>query len=152
MESNTGRIFGAVEITEQGAQKDWRKLPRSEMFERLIVAVDGAKMEAEEVGDENYVRYVDATLFPFLEAELDKVRDRSMNEQERRLYDARADHEGWSLAHEILEPWVRATRLIGSGELTRVMEKALADAEGEVNRTLDVLEPLQGSLRSEDHE
>ncbi len=143
MESNTGRIFGAVEITEQGAQKDWRKLPRSEMFERLIVAVDGAKMEAEEVGDENYVRYVDATLFPFLEAELDKAKDRHMNEQERALYDARADHEGWSLAHEILEPWVQATRLIRSEELTRVMEKALADVEGEVSRTLDVLEPLQ---------
>jgi DNA-binding transcriptional regulator YbjK len=113
------------------------------MLERVIVAVDGAKMEAEEVEDENYVRYVDATLFPFLEAELEKARDRSMNEQERRLYDARADHEGWSLAHEILEPWVQATRLIGSDELTRVMEKALADVEGEVNRTLDVLEPLQ---------
>lgn len=143
MESNTGRIFGAVEITEQDAEKDWRELPRSEMLERVIVAVDGAKMEAEEVGDENYVRYVDAALFPFLEAELEKMRDRSMNEHERRLYDAKADHEGWNLAHEILAPWVQATRLIGSDELTRVMEKALADVEGEVNRTLDVLEPLQ---------
>jgi hypothetical protein len=101
MESNAGRIFGAVEITEQDAQKDWRERPRSEMLERVIVAVDGAKMEAEEVGDENYVRYIDAALFPFLEAEL---------------------------------------------------EKALADVEGEVSRTLDVLEPLQSSLRSEDHE
>jgi hypothetical protein len=152
MESNTGRIFDAVEITEQDAQKDWRELPRSEMLERVIVAVGGAKMEAEEVGDENYVRYIDAALFPFLEAELEKARGRSMNEQERRLYDAKADEEGWSLAHEILEPWVQATRLIGSDELTQVMEKALADVEGEVNRTLDVLEPLQGSLRSEDDE
>ncbi len=152
MESNTGRIFGAVEITEQDAQRDWRELPRSEMLERVIVAVDGAKMEAEEVGDENYVRYIDAALFPFLEAQLEKARDRHMNEQERRLYDAKADHEGWSLAHEILEPWVQATRLIGSDELTQVMEKALADVDGEVSRTLDVLEPLQSSLRSEDDE
>jgi hypothetical protein len=152
MESNTGRIFGAVEITEQDAQKDWRELTRSELLERVIVAVDGAKMEAEEVGDENYVRYVDAALFPFLEAELEKAKARSMNEQERALYDAKADEEGWSLAYEILEPWVQATRLIGSDELTQVMEKALADVEGEVNRTLDVLEPLQGSLRSEDDE
>ncbi len=62
--------------------------------------------------------------------------------EERVLWDARADHEAWSLARSILEPWVRATRPIGSDELTRVMEKALAEVEEEVNRTLDVLEPL----------
>lgn len=62
--------------------------------------------------------------------------------EERELYDARADHEAWSLATDILGPWVEATRVIGSPELTRVMKKALAEAEGELNRTLDVLEPL----------
>ncbi len=62
--------------------------------------------------------------------------------EERALWDARADHEAWCLAHSILEPWVKATRPIGSDELTQVMEKALAEVEGEVNRTLDVLEPL----------
>ena len=41
--------------------------------------------------------------------------DRStMNEQQRRLFDAQADHEAWSLAHEILEPWVETTKAIGS--------------------------------------
>jgi len=65
-----------------------------------------------------------------------------MTPEERKLYDARADHEAWGHAHAILEPWVRITREIGAEELTRVMEKALAEVEGEVNRTLDVLEPL----------
>ncbi len=66
-----------------------------------------------------------------------------MTPKERALYDAQADHEAWSLAHEILEPWVRAARPIGSEELTRVMEKALDEVEREVSRTLDVLEPLR---------
>jgi hypothetical protein len=40
-----------------------------------------------------------------------------MTREERKLFDAQADHEAWSLAHEILEPWVRTTRPIGSDEL-----------------------------------
>jgi hypothetical protein len=70
-------------------------------------------------------------------------RSTSMNEQQRRLFDAQADHEAWSLAHEILEPWVETTKAIGSEELTQVMTKALRDVEAEVSRTLDALEPLQ---------
>ncbi len=62
--------------------------------------------------------------------------------EERELYDAYADHEAWSFAASILKPWVEAARAIGHDELTRVMENALAEVEGEVNRTLDVLEPL----------
>jgi len=62
--------------------------------------------------------------------------------EERELYDTQADHEGWSFAQEFLEPWMEVTRLIGSDELTRIMEKALAEAEREVSRTVDVLEPL----------
>lgn len=62
---------------------------------------------------------------------------------EKDEFDARADHEAWSHAQEILEPWVRITGSIGSDELTRVMEKALAEVEGEVNRTTDVLEALK---------
>jgi hypothetical protein len=155
MESNTGRIFGAVDITEQDAQKDWRELPRSEMLERVIVAVDGAKMEAEEVGDENYVRYVDAALFPFLEAELKKATgeaDSRMAPEERALYDARAQEEAWGFVLEVLEPWMETARLIGNDELVQVMKNAQAEATAELNRALDVLEPLQGSLRSEDDE
>jgi len=67
----------------------------------------------------------------------------TMTQEERELYDARADHEAWCLAHDILEPWVRATERIGSPELSRVMENALSEVEAEINRTLDVLEPLE---------
>jgi len=74
-----------------------------------------------------------------------------MSEEERRLYDAQADHEAWGLAHEILEPWVRTTEEIGSDELTQVMKKALAEVEKEVGRTLDVLEPLQEEPLQEEH-
>ncbi len=64
-----------------------------------------------------------------------------MTPKEQALYDAQADHEAWSLAHEILEPLVRATRPIGSAELTRVvMEGALSEVDAEIGRTLDVLE------------
>ncbi|MDP9480565.1 MAG: hypothetical protein M3R38_33710 [Actinomycetota bacterium] len=63
-----------------------------------------------------------------------------MTPKERALYDAQADHEAWSLAHEILEPWVQTTKPIGSDELTRVMEGALSEVEAEIGRTLDVLE------------
>jgi hypothetical protein len=73
-------------------------------------------------------------------------RRRSMKEMtpsERAHFDAQAEHEAWSFAVEVLEPWLVATRLIGSAELTLVMEKALADAQAEVSRTLDVLEGFQ---------
>jgi len=69
-----------------------------------------------------------------------------MTREERKLFDAQADHEAWSLAHEILEPWVRTTRPIGSDELTQVMEKALAPIEMELNRTRDVLGSLQAGM------
>ena len=62
-------VFGAVEITDEDAAQDWRELPRSEMFNRVIVAVDGARAEAEDAGDERYARYVETVLFPFLEEE-----------------------------------------------------------------------------------
>ena len=45
---------------------------------------------------------------------------------------------------EILEPWMKVTRLIGSDELTRVMEKALGEAEAERALAMGVLERLQG--------
>ena len=69
-----------------------------------------------------------------------------MTREERKLFDAQADHEAWSLAHEILEPWVRTTKPIGSDELTQVMEKALAHVEMEPNRTRDVLGSLQAGM------
>ena len=72
-------------------------------------------------------------------------------QEERELFDARADHELWEYAHRIMEPWVRITREIGSDELTRVMEKALAEVEGEVKRSRDVLKPLlEGGQRHDD--
>jgi hypothetical protein len=69
--------------------------------------------------------------------------------EEHKLFDAQADHEAWSLAHEFLEPWVRTTRPIGSDELTQVtqvMEKALAQVEMDLNRTRDVLGSLQAGM------
>ncbi len=150
-ENTNGRIFGAVEISEEDAAQDWRALNREDLLKRAVVALDGAKMEAEEAGDKNYVCQVRTVLFPFLETELKKVQgeaDSRMTPEERAHYDAQAEHEAWSFATEILEPWLVATRLIGSDELTRVMEKALAEAEVEVNRTLDVLEGSKPSSKS----
>ncbi len=42
-DNHTKRTFGAVKTTPEDVGKDWREISRSEMFERLIVAVDGAK-------------------------------------------------------------------------------------------------------------
>lgn len=66
-----------------------------------------------------------------------------MSPEERKLFDARADHGAWDHAHSIVEPWIESARAIGHDELTRVMEKALAEVEREVNRTLDVLEAIE---------
>ncbi len=64
--------------------------------------------------------------------------------EERAHYDARAEVEAWNLAWSILNPWVESTRPIGSDELTRVMEKALAEVEEAVERARDELERLEG--------
>ncbi len=52
-------------ITEQ----DWREFPRSVMLERVIVATDCARIDALAFGEEDYPRYVEEQLWPFLEAE-----------------------------------------------------------------------------------
>lgn len=150
MESNEGRVFGAVEYTEKDAPEDWRTLGREELLKRAILALDGAKMEAEEAGDDHYVRHVDAVLFPFLEAELKKATgeaDSWMSPEERAHYDARADHEAWSYAQEIMEPWMVIVRSIASDKLTGVMERAFAEVEREVGLTLDVLEDLDEGVK-----
>ena len=58
-------------------------------------------------------------------------------------FDARDDNEEWSHAQSSLRPMVELTREVGNPALTRIMEKALAELEGEVNRTVDVLEALR---------
>lgn len=63
-------------------------------------------------------------------------------QEERELYDAKADEEAWSHTIEILEPMLEIGRLFGTPELTWLMEKALAEARSELNRALGVLEPL----------
>lgn len=68
-----------------------------------------------------------------------------MTPEERELYDARAQEEAWGHAIELLEPMREIARMFGSPELTRVLEKALAEAEAELGRALDVLEPLEGA-------
>ena len=50
-----------------GEDADWREEPRSEMFNRVITAVDCARLEAEARGEEGFPRYVEEQLFPFLE-------------------------------------------------------------------------------------
>jgi hypothetical protein len=78
---------------------------------------------------------------------IERRRMTEMTPEEREHFDARADKEAWSYALSILSPWVEATRPIGSDELTRVLENALAEAEQEVARTLVVFASLE---RSED--
>ena len=51
------------------ARPDWTETARSEMFTDVIVALDAARAEAIDEGDENFVRHVEEQLFPFLEAE-----------------------------------------------------------------------------------
>jgi hypothetical protein len=58
-------------MQENTAAQNWRDIPRSEMFRSVIVAVDAAKGEAVEMGDENFARRCDEQLFPFLENERD---------------------------------------------------------------------------------
>lgn len=78
----------------------------------------------------------------------------TMTPKERAHYDAQADHEAWSFAHEIMLPWMEIVRSVGSGELEKVMQRAFSEVEREVGRTLDVLEDYQegvepaGSYRS----
>jgi hypothetical protein len=53
----------------------WREVPRSAMYKTVITAVDAAKGEAVELGDESFVRLCDEELFPFLGAELERARE-----------------------------------------------------------------------------
>lgn len=62
--------------------------------------------------------------------------------EERALWDARADNEEWSHAWSLLNPMVDISREVGNPSLVRIMEQAMERVEDEVNRTLDVLEPL----------
>ena len=61
-----------------------------------------------------------------------------MTREERKLFDAQADHEAWSRsAHD------EAHR---QRELTQVMEKALTHVKMKLNRTRDVLGSLQAGM------
>lgn len=146
------RVFGAAEYTEEHVVPDWRTLGREELIQRAIISLDGAKMEAEEVGDKHYVRHVDMVLFPFLKAELKKAAgeaDSWMTKEERAHYDARAEIEAWELAEDILEPWVKACGPIGSHELTTVMKKALREVRDNINLAHDNLELAEAALKRE---
>ena len=68
-----------------------------------------------------------------------------MTQEERARYDARADHEAWNFAVEILEPMMAMVRAIGHDELTQVMEQALGEAEAERALAMNALKRLQGS-------
>jgi hypothetical protein len=59
-----------TEKHENILEQDWEELPRSELFRRVILAVDGTRVEAEVRGDDGWMRYVENQLFPFLEKEM----------------------------------------------------------------------------------
>ena len=72
--------------------------------------------------------------------------------EHRASFDAKAKEEAWDLALGILGPWVEATRLIGSSELTRVMEAALEEGEREYRLALDEHEATEARLEVLDRE
>ena len=55
-------------------EQDWREVPRSEMFRRVIVAVDCSRGDAEAHDDPEWMRYCEDVLFPFLEAERERAK------------------------------------------------------------------------------
>ena len=65
----TSKPSWGEKMSRLDARPDWAETERSEMFTDVIVAVDAARAEAIEEGDENFVRHVEERLFPFLEAE-----------------------------------------------------------------------------------
>jgi hypothetical protein len=69
----------------------WEEIPASEMFTRVITAVDAARGDAEAHGDEEYVRYCNAVLFPFLEREREKAQIREVARKELQLREPRPD-------------------------------------------------------------
>ncbi len=60
-------------MTKINLEVNWREVPRSEMFDRVITAVDASYTEAQSIGDENWVRVCENVLFPFLENEQEKA-------------------------------------------------------------------------------
>jgi hypothetical protein len=53
--------------------ENWRDVPRSEMFERVILAVDSTRGEAESLGDEATMRRCDEQI-EFLEDEITRAK------------------------------------------------------------------------------
>lgn len=146
-ESNEGREFGAVAFTEEDAVEDWRTLGKEELLRRAIIALDGAKMEAEEGGDEHYVRHIEAVLFPFLKAELKKETGETnswLTPEERRIWDARAKEEAWGYTVEMLLPMQEIARVDGTDELVEVLGDAEKRCSREINAALDELTALTG--------
>ncbi len=122
-ESNARRVFGAVEITAPDTNKDWRAVPRSEMFGAVIVAVDGAKSEAEDLGDTHFVQYVDSVLFPFLEAEFEAARA-TEEPSYRDVLEELAASRGFVDAEEVAR---RAVELDPSYTVKELLEKPPGD-------------------------
>ncbi len=74
MDEGSNVVRGSFGGGDEPRPFDWRKAPRSEMFERVITAVDCGYGEAQETGDTDYVAYLDAVVYPFLEAEVERAR------------------------------------------------------------------------------
>jgi hypothetical protein len=86
-------------------QRDWREVPRSEMFSNVLAAVAAARGEAMEKGDEQFVRYVEEQLFPFLEAEQERARedDRGRETEANDAYRYAATEEDWRREHDVMD-------------------------------------------------
>lgn len=77
--------------------------------------------------------------------------EKSMNDpregwtqEERDLYDAKAEEEAWSHAIELLEPMHEIARLSASRELERLLKEAQDTASEELNKALDAQEAILG--------
>jgi hypothetical protein len=51
-------------------EQDWKEVPRSQMFSRIMVALDFARSVAVERGDARRAHIVEEQLFPFIEKEM----------------------------------------------------------------------------------
>ncbi len=60
-------------MTERVTAEDWSTASRTEMLDRVIVALDCARGEAEAAGDHDHARYLWDELIPFVESELARL-------------------------------------------------------------------------------
>jgi hypothetical protein len=103
--------------------QDWKEVPRSEMFSRVMVAVDGYRNEWQQRGDEDFVCYVDEQLFPFLKKEMFNAEVEEVAQEE---LEARLDPSGVKQIRELSdEEKAEGRRLVRSCDAFGLMRLAL---------------------------